>query len=88
MIKAKVDSGIREYLVDHKKSRGPDVNYDRTTEEDRLQEYLKAVDLLTINPENRLKIEIHKLKSEHSAELNQLKAQMNELRRQIQPLDS
>jgi hypothetical protein len=28
--------------------------FDRTTEEDRLQEYLKAIDLLTISPENRL----------------------------------
>lgn len=80
MIKARVEYGTREYLVDHKKSRGLDVNYDRTTEEDRLAEVSKAFDLLTINPENRLKIKIHQLETEHSAEWNQLKAQMNELR--------
>jgi integrase len=80
MIKAKVDFSAREYMVGHKVSRGLDVNYDRTTEEDRLQEYLKAADLLTINPENRLRLKIEQMQSEHSAEWNQLKAQMNELK--------
>jgi len=80
MIKAKVDFSAREYLVGHKHSRGLDVNYDRTTEEDRLQEYLMAVDLLTVNSENRLKQQIHIMKAEHSAEWQQLKQQMAELR--------
>jgi integrase len=80
MIKAKVDFTAREYLVGHKVSRGLDVNYDRTTEEDRLSEYLKAVDLLTINSENRLKHEIHQLETQHSEEWNMLKAQMAELK--------
>lgn len=80
MIKAKVDYNTREYLVGHRQSRGLDVNYDRTTEEDRLEEYLKALDLLTINPENRLKTKITQMESEHSAEWNQLKEQMNELK--------
>jgi site-specific recombinase XerD len=80
MIKAKVDYDSREYLVGHKGSRGLGVNYDRTTEEDRLAEYLKAVDLLTINSENRLKRKIHQLESEHSEEWNALKSEMNELK--------
>jgi integrase len=80
MIKAKVDYSTREYLVGHKHSRGLDVNYDRSTEEDRLQEYLKALDLLTINSENRLKRQIHQLESQHSEEWNALKAQMAELK--------
>lgn len=42
MIKAKVDYNSREYLVGHKMSRGLDVNYDRTSEEDRLLEFLKG----------------------------------------------
>jgi integrase len=58
MIKAKVDYSTREFLVGHKHSRGLDVNYDRTYEEDRLQEYLKAIDLLTISPENRLRKQV------------------------------
>lgn len=84
MIKAKVDYSAREYLVGHKHSRGLDVNYDRTTEEDRLQEYLKAVDLLTINSEHRLKLQIHQMKAEHSAEWNQLKEQMAELKKVLE----
>ena len=46
MIKAKVDYTTREYLVGPKHSRGLDVHYDRSSEEDRLSEYLKAVSLL------------------------------------------
>jgi hypothetical protein len=45
-----------------------DYNYDRTTEEDRLSEFIKAVDLLTISQEKRLKLQIHQMKAEHSAE--------------------
>jgi hypothetical protein len=59
MKKAKVDYSDREFHVGHRYSRGLDVNYDRTSEEDRLQEYLKSVDLLTISPENRLRKEVH-----------------------------
>ena len=80
MIKAKLDYSAREYMVGHKVSRGLDVNYDRTTEEDRLSEYLKAVDLLTINSENRLKHKIYQLESQHSDEWNALKVEMAELK--------
>lgn len=87
MIKAKVDYNTREYLVGHKMSRGLDVNYYRTSEEDRLAEYLMAVDLLTINSENRLKKKIHQLESEHSAEWNNLKSEMEQLRQIIESFD-
>ena len=60
------------------------MHYDRTTEEDRLQEYLKAGDLLTINPENRLKRKIHLMEAEHSAEWRQLKEQMAELKKVLE----
>lgn len=56
-IKAKVDYNAREYLVGHRLRRN-DPSYDRTPEEDRLQEYLKSVDLLTISPENRLRKQV------------------------------
>ena len=79
MIKAKLDYGSREYLVGHRYSRGLDINYDRTTEEDRVSEYLKAIDL-TINPENRLKRQIHMIDAEHSAEWHALKREMAELK--------
>lgn len=58
MVKSKIDYNVREYLVGHRHSLGLDVNYDRTSEEDRLQEYLKAMDLLTISPENRLRLQV------------------------------
>lgn len=80
MIKAKLDYECREYLVGHRHSRGLDVNYDRTTSEDRLQEYLKALDLLTINQENRLKIKIHQLEGQHTEEYAALKIEIDKLR--------
>jgi integrase len=57
---AKMDFSDREYLVNHKVSRGLDICYDRTSEEDRLQEFLKAIELLTISPENRLRKKLAK----------------------------
>jgi hypothetical protein len=58
MIKAGVDYNSKEYLLGHRKNLGLDTSYDRTPEEDRLAEYLKAMDLLTISPENRLRKQI------------------------------
>jgi integrase len=76
MKKAKVDYSDREYLVGHRHSRGLDVNYDRTTEEDRLVEYVKAIDLLTINPEHRLQKKVNELESEQEYEIARLKEEM------------
>lgn len=53
-IKAKVDYNAREYLCGHRLPR-EDPSYDRTSEQDRLSEYTKVIDLLTISPENRLR---------------------------------
>jgi hypothetical protein len=55
---SRVDYNDREFLVGHKVSRGLDSIYDRTSEEDRLQEFQKAIDLLTINDENRLRKQV------------------------------
>ena len=93
MIKAKLDFSTREFLVGHRYSRGLDVNYDRTSEEDRLQEYLKAIDLLTISPENRLRKEIqdknqiinHKLQEKDGA-LVSLSDQVMKLMSEVQEL--
>ncbi len=49
-----IDSCSYEYLVGHQLRR-EDPSYDRISEEDRLSEYVKVIDLLTINPEHRLK---------------------------------
>ncbi|MGH9987124.1 MAG: hypothetical protein ACRD8W_24520, partial [Nitrososphaeraceae archaeon] len=58
MVKARLEYNIREFLVGHRRTTGLDRHYDRTTEEDRLQEYMKAIDLLTISPENRLRKQV------------------------------
>jgi integrase len=57
MIKAKLDFDARQYLVGHR-NRGLDEHYDRTTSDDRLTEYLKVIDLVTISPENRLRKQV------------------------------
>jgi len=93
MKKARLDYSDREFLVGHRYSRGLDVNYDRTSEEDRLQEYLKAIDLLTISPENRLRKEIqdkdqiinHKLQEKDDA-LTTLSDQVIKLMAEVQEL--
>ena len=59
MQRSKVDKTIREMLVGH--GTGLDSVYYKPQEEEILQEYLKAVDLLTINNENRLRIKIDDL---------------------------
>ncbi|MGH9987328.1 MAG: tyrosine-type recombinase/integrase, partial [Nitrososphaeraceae archaeon] len=76
MIKAKLDYEAREYLVGHRYSRGLDENYDRTSEEDRLKEFLKAVNNLTINEENRLRLQV--------AEQQSTLTQVQELAEQIE----
>lgn len=53
MQRSKLDKTIREMLVGH--STGLDKVYYKPEEEEILQEYLKAVDLLTVSNEHRLK---------------------------------
>lgn len=84
---SRVDYNDREFLVGHKVSRGLDTSYDRTSEEDRLKEFLKAIDLLTISPENRLRKQvaeqdytIQTRMKEKDVQIQQLIQQMNELR--------
>jgi hypothetical protein len=76
-IKANLQENAREYLVGHQLRR-EDPSYDRTSEEDRLREYLKVVDLLTINPEHSLKKRVQELESEQAQEINRLKADIYE----------
>ena len=97
-IKAKVDYNAREYLVGHR-LRQNDPSYDRTPEEDRLQEYLKSVDLLTTSLENRLRKEIkykdqiidYKLQEKDDAlvtlsdQVMKLMAEVQELKRKSSP---
>lgn len=86
MIRAKVEFGARESLVGHKTSRGLDASYDRRNEGEILQEYVKAIDFLTINEENKLRRkvetltkrqdEIQKMKYEHEREMKSMRDEM------------
>ena len=64
MIRSKVNPEAREMLLGH--SIGPSNSYYRPDANEILTEYIKAVDLLTINEENRLrrKVEILEVKAE------------------------
>lgn len=64
MIRAGVEYGAREQLVGHR--QGLDSHYDRRNESEILAEYSKAINLLTIDPANRLQHEVKKLKEENS----------------------
>jgi hypothetical protein len=56
LIYADLKPAIKEMFMGH--SIGLDDHYFKPGENDVLQEYLKAVDYLTINEENRLKIKV------------------------------
>ena len=83
MVRAKVSAEAREMLLGH--SIGLNKAYYRPGEDEILQEYLKAVDLLTINEENRLKTENIKLKTETS-KVNQLQEQLDSMKNEINSL--
>ena len=71
MIRAKVNPEAREMLLGH--SIGLSNSYYRPDANEILTEYLKAVDLLTVNEENRLRrmVEILEVKADKIAELQQ-----------------
>jgi integrase len=79
MVKAKLEYNVREFISGHRRTTGLDRHYDRTSEDDRLQEYLKAMDLLTINDENRLRRQVQE--QDHT-----IKVQMAKKEEQIQML--
>gem|GEM_PF-5927101 len=74
-----VSCDFQFHLVGHKHSRGLDIHYDGTIEEDRLTEYVKAIPFLTIDPTQRLKqenAELRKTQSDYLAELGELKEEL------------
>lgn len=69
MQRSKIDKTIREMLVGH--STGLDRSYYKPQDDEILQEYLKAVDLLTILNETRLKkqVDYYKERSDKLVEM-------------------
>jgi integrase len=92
LIFADVRPALKEMFMGH--SIGLDDNYFKPSENDILQEYLKAVDYLTINEENRLKRkveeltnkgdEIDNIKVKHEQDLNDLRKQMDHVISMVQ----
>jgi integrase len=62
MANARISPEIREMLLGH--SIGLGDSYYRPTEDEMLSEYLKVVDTLTINEENRLQKQVQELKEQ------------------------
>lgn len=88
MVKSKLDYNVREYLIGHKHSLNLDIHYDRTSEEDRLQEYLKALDLLAISPENRLRKQVAEQENTIKVQLTESNRQVQELKEQIERIQA
>jgi integrase len=77
LIRAKVLDPIPELLLGH--DIGLKKHYLRLDEEEILEEYLKAVDLLTINEENRLRRQVQQLTVEAS-EVKQFRKELDDLK--------
>jgi len=76
MAKAKVDTEIAKLLTGHTIGvRGRYLNY---SEDELLEEYLKAVDNLTIDEENKLKSKVKVLENKN-AEIESFKAKINSM---------
>src|SRR5919106_2059563 len=78
--KAGLNFSVREYLSGHRLPN-QDPSYIRTTEEDRLAEYVKAIPLLTIDPNQRLQDKVEKLESEKLEGIEELKSQLIEYKK-------
>lgn len=86
LIRSKVDYSTREYILGHRHSRGLEVYYDRTTDEERFIEWSKAIDFLTVDPAQRLEKQIQQQDIRHSEEWQTLKREMNELKQLLDPI--
>ena len=80
LINSRVNPEIREMLLGHKISLAS--CYYRPTEDEMLQEYMKAIDNLTINEEFRLKRKVEKLEIERSR-MDIMSGQIAELQKLI-----
>jgi integrase len=77
MVRAKVNAEAREMLLGH--SIGLSDSYYRPDSSEILEEYMKAVDHLTINPENRLKKQVQELTAKTS-DMDLLKAEIENIK--------
>lgn len=81
MINSDVNLVIKEILLGH--SVGLEASYYRPSQDKTLQEYRKAINNLTINEENRLKIKVQKLEGEKN-DVQSLKTDVEKLKADFQ----
>jgi integrase len=84
MIRARVNPEIREMLLGH--SIGLSGSYYRPDSREMLQEYLKAVDLLTISDENRLRIKVDELTTKTKDDDYIIKTKLEEKDKEVHDL--
>jgi primosomal protein N' len=84
MQRSKVDKTIREMLVGH--STGLDKSYYKPQDEEILAEYLKAVDSLTINNENKLKKQVKELTKKNNEKEYMLNVAMMQKDKEVEDL--
>jgi hypothetical protein len=66
MIRARIEPNARRLLVGQELS-GMDSHYDRREQEELLEEYVKAIDYLTIDESNKLRREVETLRVEKNS---------------------
>jgi hypothetical protein len=81
LVDSKVNPEIREMLLGHK--IGLASCYYKPTEAEMLQEYKKAVGLLTINEENRLKLKLEKTIQIEKPQIDELKADFEKFKQEV-----
>jgi len=81
LVDSKLNPEIREMLLGHK--IGLASAYYKPTEQEMLQEYLKAVGLLTINEENRLKLKLEKSVQIEKSKIDELKADFEKFKNEV-----
>jgi integrase len=81
LVNSKLNPEIREMLLGHK--IGLASAYYKPTEQEMLNEYLKAVNLLTINPENRLRLELKQKIQIEKSQIDSLKADFEKFKNEV-----
>jgi len=81
LINSKVNSEIREMLLGHK--IGLASCYYRPTQDEMLNEYSKAIDNLTINEENRLKLKLEQRVQIEKSQIESLKADFEKFKSEV-----
>ncbi len=81
LVNSKLNPEIREMLLGHK--IGLASAYYKPTQEEMLNEYLKAVNLLTINEENRLKLKLEQTIQIEKSQIESLKADFEKFKNEV-----